>query len=1085
MLPRTDNWWPLSERQVALVRSAEVDDDCPDRYAVTELTCALPLDRSHLAAAFADTVRRHPVLRSAFDFRPGQPPGHVLRENAGEPDVADLRTIPEQSRVRILAETQREWSARRFDLAAGPLIRLAACRLVEEEFRLITVSHPALLDRWSLNAFHIELLTRYRGSGPQIEPDSASVAAADAPVVAARAQPGSAAGPVAAWADSFADFTPSRPEFWITEPGEAGAEDTPGAADSPGGTAAMAPPPRWVSIPEGLTRDLTALADRLGVPFGHVLLAAHAKAVGAATGRVDVVVGVETECWDRAAPRPLGMLSNVLATRIDLAPGSWADLVRRVAAAATSAQPLRHLSYLRVQRILGAGQLLDSSFCYSESGIEADLLDGESGVLSALAGHPAGQGGARGHVRLPTEGAVLVEAFRGPRTGQLALRLTAGRDLTAAQLREVARLHAEILARCAAVGEPHQDYSPLTPHQERLLLSHWNRPVHPAGIDARTDRLRYCVHELFEQQVRRTPDAIAVSDVSHELTYRELNARANRLAHRLRSARIGAGSVVGVQVRRDAAMLTSFLAVLKAGAAYLPLDPQQPAERVAYILSDAGATLVLGDRTHRDAIPAGPWSVLHTDESPGPAIPLPDTDLQRISTPSDLMYVIYTSGSTGRPKGVQVPHRGVANYLWWCVDAYAGRGQGGTVLFSSAAFDMVVPVLYTPLIMGQRVCLLDETLDMLDVAEQLSRLAPFTFIKLTPGQLRILIDLIGIENVRGLAGTLVVGAEAFSVSTLRRWRRADPETLVVNEYGPTEASVGNCVHFADGSEEDGLLPIGRPIPNTTMYVVDPTLALVPVGVPGELCIGGVGVARGYSGRPSLTAERFIADPFSPRPGTRLYRTGDIGRWLPGGVLTFLGRADGQLKIRGYRVEPAEVEAALVEHPAISAAVVSGAGIFSDALSLIGYYVSAPDLSPAEVRAFLLRRLPEYMVPNFLVPISEVPLNANGKVDHKVLPGPHRRQPDIREETAAASEIGLALARIWKGVFAVDEVSPEDPIAAPEVGPFQEAQLALQISQRMGINPGRAFRLVANTTTMGELHDQFSQEEPTVRTPERG
>ena len=1076
MSPRTDNSWPLSERQVALVRSAEVDDDRPNCYAVTELACALPLDRPRLATAFEDTVGHHPVLRSAFDFRPGRVPGQILQGTAGELDVVDLRTTSAQSRARILAETRREWSARRFDPAVGPLIRLAACQLAEEEFRLITVVHPALLDRWSLKAFHVELLTRYRGSGLQIEPDSVSVTSANAPVVAVAAQAASTADPVAAWANSFADFTASRPKFWITEPDEAGAADGAGAADTVGETAATAPPPRWVPVSEGLTRNLTALADRLGVPFAHVLLAAHAKAVGAAAGRVDVVVGVETECWDRDAPRPLGMLTNVLATRIDLAACPWTDLVRRVAAVSSSAQSLRHQSYLRVQRILGAGQLLDSSFCYSESGIEADFLDGEGSVMCALAGHPAGRDDTSGHARLPVEGTVLVEAFRGASTGQLALRLTAGRDLAEAQLREVARLHVEILARCAAADESHQNYSPLTPHQERLLLSHWNRPVHPAGINGRTDRLLYCVHELFEQQVPRTPDAIAVTDVSHTLTYRELNAQANRIARRLRSVGIGAGSVVGVQVRRDVAMLTSFLAVLKAGAAYLPLDLQQPAERIAYMLSDAGATLVLSDGVHMDAVPAGKWSVLGTDELSESAMTGPDTDLGPISSPSDLMYVIYTSGSTGRPKGVQVPHCGVANYLSWCADAYARRrSQGGTVLFSSAAFNMVIPVLYVPLIMGQRVCLIDETLDMLDVAEQLIRLAPFTFIKLTPSQLRILIDLIGTENIRGLAGTLVVGAEAFSVSTLRQWRRADPETPVVNEYGPTEASVGNCVHFADGGEDDGLLPIGRPIPNTTIYVVDPTLALVPVGVPGELCIGGVGIARGYSGRPSLTAERFIADPFSLRPGARLYRTGDIGRWLPGGVLTFLGRADGQLKIRGYRIEPAEVEAALVEHPAISAAVVSGAGTFPDALSLVGYYVSARELSPAEVRAFLVRRLPEYMVPNFLVSISEIPLNANGKVDYKALPGPHRRQPDIREGTAAASEPGPALARIWTAVFAVDEVSPTDPIVANEVDLFQEAQLALQISQSMGINAGRAFRLVENATTMGELHDQLAQE----------
>ena len=243
---------------------------------------------------------------------------------------------------------------------------------------------------------------------------------------------------------------------------------------------------------------------------------------------------------------------------------------------------------------------------------------------------------------------------------------------------------------------------------------------------------------------------------------------------------------------------------------------------------------------------------------------------------------------------------------------------------------MVVPVLYTPLIMGQRVCLLDDTLDMLDVAEQLARLAPFSFIKLTPSQLRILIDLLDSEDMGRLAGTLVVGAEAFSVRTLQRWRRCDPETSVVNEYGPTEASVGNCVYFADGTEKDDLLPIGRPIPNTTMYVLDNALAPVPIGVPGELYIGGVCVARGYAGQPALTAERFIEDPFSPEPEAKLYRTGDVGRWLPSGAQPpSSGGSTANYRSAATAWGSAEVEAALLRHPSVSAAVVSGAGTFPE------------------------------------------------------------------------------------------------------------------------------------------------------------
>jgi amino acid adenylation domain-containing protein len=1088
LMPRgTGSWWPLSERQVALIRSAEVDDDLPNRYVESELTCRLPLDGQRLAAALRYTIMRHPVLRSYFDFRPGTPLRQVVRDWAAEvPDVVDLRTTPVESRSHALADVLRELSLRPFDTGAGPLFRLAACQLGDEEYRLITVSHPALLDRWSLRAFHIELLAKYRELGRAIGPGTAVMSAAHGLMftggtavsgIPANAPDGSAAALVAACASSFADFTPSRPEFWCTEP-----ED--GAADRSAVKVPTRPLMLWIPVREGLARDLAGLAARIGVSFADVLLAAHAKAVGAATGRVAVAVGVETECWDRGAPRPLGMMTNVLATRIDLAAGTWADLIHRTAAAASAVLRLRDVSYLRIQRILGTSQLLDSSFCYSESGLESDLLDRDAGMLAGLSGYQHSRpdhGGILGRVSVPVEGTVLVEAFRGAGTGHLALRLTAGRDLTVTQLREVARLHIEILTRCTAASEPHRKYSPLTPFQKRLVLSRWNRPVYRARAVDRPDRLGSCVHELFERQVRRAPSAIAVTDASRTLTYRELNVLANRLGHRLRSEGIGPGSVVGVSVRRDATLLVSFLAALKAGAAYLPLDPRQPAERVDYMLRDAGVSLVLSDDTYGDSVPAGKWSVINTADSTGAAGTYPDSDLGPASTPADLMYVIYTSGSTGKPKGVEVPHSSVSNYLWWCAEAYAGKGEGGAALFSSTAFDMVVPILYTPLITGQRVCLIDETLDMLEIAEQLANLAPFSFVKMTPAQLRILIGLLTAEDIGTLAGMFVVGGEAFAVSTLRQLRRADPETPVLNEYGPTEASVGNCVYFADGTEDDGLLPIGRPIPRTTIYVLDATMAPVPVGVPGEIYIGGACLARGYAGRPVLTAERFIADPFGPQPGARLYRTGDIGRWLPSGVLTFLGRADGQLKVRGYRVEPAEVETVLIEHPSVSAAVVSGVGAFPDPLSLAAYYVGAPDLTPAEVRAYLVRRLPEYMVPNFLISVPWIPVNANGKTDHKALPRPGWHRPDHREEMALAGELGSMLAKIWTDVFAIDQVSSgprvvSDPVAPPATSDlFREAQLALRIAQLMGISAGRAFGLVTNVKTVAELCDRVARE----------
>jgi amino acid adenylation domain-containing protein len=1063
MLNDVDDSFPLSEQQIALVRSVEVHEDPSNRYTVSILSCHLPLDRQLLDHAIDETVARYPVLRSCLDFAPGRDPRQVVHDGVTAPvSVVDLRDTPAQDQTDAIMDSLRAESAQPFELTRAPLIRVSVYQVRDEEFRFAVLSHPAVLDRWSLHAFYVDVLARYRQPKEGLaycgaERSGGASVAADVDL--------------ARWVDAFADFTPSQPEFWMTEPDD-GARSGDGVPD----TAATVAPSRLVVLPDDLARELDTLAIHLDVSAADVLLAAHAKAVGVATGRFDVVVGVETQSWDHTVPRTLDMLTTVVPVRLSVAPGTWAELVRRVAALSAAARQFRQLSHHRVRRQLGVDQLLDSSFACSDAGIEADLLDGEAGLLALASGGLKGEA-ATGFACMPFEGAVFTEFFRGPNTGRVALRMTAGRGLLTRQLRAFMRVQMEALAHCVHADEQHQALSPLTARHLEVILRQSKGPTRPYPAER-------CVHELVEQQARRTPEAIAVIDAEREQTYRELNARANRLAHRLRAEGIRVGSVVGVCATRDTALVASFLGILKAGAAYLPLDPQQPADRAAYMLDDAGAAVVVSDSRYAGTVPAGPWSVLRTDDPSADATGFPETNLGRTSTPDDLMYVIYTSGSTGPPKGVEVPHSGIVNYLGWCAEAYAARGRGGAAVFSSVAFDMIVPNLYTPLVMGQRVCVLDETLDMQTVAERLTAWAPFSFLKLTPGQLGLLSELLDADEARHLTEMLAVGADAFPVRILRNWRRIDSGTPVLNEYGPTEASVGNCVHVVDGAEQGDLLPIGRPIPNTTMYVLDSTLAPVPIGVPGELYIGGACVVRGYLNRPALTLERFIADPFSAQPGARMYRTGDIGRWMPGGALAFLGRIDDQAKIRGYRVEPGEIEAALVEHPSISEAVVTVVGSARETLSLAGYYVGGPDLAAEEVREYLAGRLPDYLVPSFLIPIPAIPLNANGKVDRKSLPPPGGSSAAVlRQKAAVASDVGLIVQQVWKKVFGMNSVRLDDSLDAAGCGVAEEAQLALRLAQTVGIDTARAFRLVSSVNTFGELSAQLAREQARGRATE--
>ncbi|MFF3553851.1 amino acid adenylation domain-containing protein [Streptomyces tsukubensis] len=557
------------------------------------------------------------------------------------------------------------------------------------------------------------------------------------------------------------------------------------------------------------------------------------------------------------------------------------------------------------------------------------------------------------------------------------------------------------------------DVDILTPEEWSTVVTEWNRLTAPRSEQA--------VHEMIAEHALRTPDAVALTDAASSMTFAELEERIARLAARLRTLGVRPEQVVAVCLNRGPDLVAALLAVWRAGGAYLPLDPVFPRARLGHTLSDAGAGLVITERACLTALPEERSTRYLVLDAPGEqrAVAREQPLAQGPVDPDRLAYIMYTSGSTGQPKGVLVSHRGLQNYLMWTVERYVRPGGRGTPLFSSIAFDMVVPDLYTALMVGQPVHLLPEGFDPGSLGGLLSAAGPFSFVKLTPGHLDLLTEQLTPAQAGGLAGLLAVGADSFPSTVLDRWLAlAGPDgPALLNEYGPTEISVANSTHTISGPQAPGVLPIGRPIPNTTAYVLSGHGLPQPVGVPGELCIGGIGLARGYRNKPVATAEKFVPDPFSGRPGARLYRTGDRARFRTDGTIEFLGRSDDQIKIRGYRIEPGEVAAALMSHPGVLEAVVVPRGTGDDA-RLVGYVV--PDLAEhadqRELRRHCGELLPAYMVPADLVELDRIPLNANGKVDRSALPAPDG-PGDRAAEDAPAGELEERMESLWRTLLA--------------------------------------------------------------------
>jgi amino acid adenylation domain-containing protein len=951
-----------------------------------------PLDEACLGRALSGVVARHESLRTGFPAIQGRPVQRVSPPAPFQLPVVDLTALPEALR-RSAGRALAQAAVRRpFDLATGPLLRAVLLRLSADERILAFAVHHIVADGWSLRVLVRELTSLYQAFRQGLPSPLAALPMQYADYALAERE----------WLDGEA-LAPQL-EFWRRQlAGLTGALELP--ADWPRPEAQTFRGARQAVV---LSAGTVAALRELGqtekaTPF-MVLLAAFAVLLHRYSGSEDVPLGTPITNRDRLETEGLiGFFVNTLVMRCDLAgdPG-FRQLLARVRETTLGAFAHPDLPFerlveeLRPDRDLGRTPLFQVLFAYQSAAAE-----GRGASELSLEHLPVETGKSLFDLTLALD----------ETPGRIAGAFEYNTDLfDAVRMRRMAG-HLETLL-AAVVREPDGRLSELpvlTTSERHQLAVEWTDTFRRHPGDLR-------LHERFEAQAARTPDEAAVVHGEIWVTYRELEARANRLARALVAAGAGRETRVGICLPRTPDLVASLLAVWKAGAAYVPMDPAYPEERLAYMLEDSGAAVLVAGPGAADGLAARVSVVLRPDELAGdeaddagsPAVP---------GSVDDLAYVIYTSGSTGRPKGVAIAHASAAVLLDWAGETFAPADLAAVLASTSICFDLSVFELFVPLVHGGTVILAENALEL----PRLAAADRVTLLNTVPSALG---ELLRERPLPSSVRTVCLAGEALRRGLVDRIYETLPGERVYNLYGPSEDTTYST--FTRVPRGDGAPTIGRPVANTRAYVLDARGSLVPCGVPGEIWLAGDGLARGYLGRPELTAERFVPDPFAIAPGARAYRTGDLARWSPAGELEFLGRLDHQVKVRGFRIELGEIEVALERHPAVKrAAVLAG----PDGQSLVAW-VAAPEaagLAPAELRAFLRARLPEHMVPALFVTLAALPLTANGKIDRQAL-GAQRPRPataGVAGFVAPRNPAEELLAGIWEAVLGVEGVGAHD------------------------------------------------------------
>lgn len=1006
-----------------------------------------PVRADALEESIHQIVARHDALRTTFAVEGGRLVQRVAAPGPFRLNRRDHRELPPGQRADSALIVAQEDARRPFVLSRGPLFRATLQILGDEEHVLSFTFHHIVFDGWSWDVFQGELSALYRHhvSGVPAILEPLRIQYPDFAVWQRNRLRGDLLGAeLAYWKERLTDLPvlqiPSdRPRPSVQS--FRGAEEHSDLSKELGGA-------------------LEALSRREGVTLFMTLLAAFQVLLSRYCDQPDVAVGTPVAGRDRAEIEPLiGFFINMLVLRTDLSGNpTFRELMSRVREVALSAYSHQELPFeklveeLRPERSLSHSPLFQATLTLVNAAPIGLDLGGVEATRVDVAGHTEKFDFSLGVIRAQDGLNVWLSYSTDLFDKATAVRLLA---------------HFRTLLEAVALDPDRRvaELPLLTPPERAKLLVEWNRTESPYPAE-------HTVHEQFEAQVERTPDSVAVLSGEEQMTYRQLNARANRLAAHLRRSGVGPESLVGIVAKRSPDMVVALLGILKAGGAYMPLDPAYPEQRLAFMLEDSAASVVLAHRSFRDRLALGKARLVLLDDAEWENAPA-EGNPRSGATPQNLAYVIYTSGSTGRPKGVEIPHQGVVNYLFWCTRSYPVAEGGGAPVHSSLSFDLTVTSLLAPLIAGRPVYLLPEEQGIEALSSFLQQKSGLSLVKITPAHLEVLSRQLPPQAAAGRARAFIVGGENLLAETAAFWRDFAPETALVNEYGPTETVVGCATYtISEDDPRSGSVPIGRPIANAQLYVLDRLRQPVPVGVPGELCVGGVGVARGYRNRPDLTAENFIPDPFRGGGG-RLYRTGDSARYLQDGNLEFLGRLDDQIKLRGYRIELGEIEAALCSHPAVRESAVLSLERAPGDHRLSAYLVCGDRAAPGdtELRAFLRAWLPDYMIPSVFVSLDALPLTPNGKVDRSVLATRTvGSAPAGRAYSPPRSPEEEFVAGVWAQVLGLDRVGIHDNFF--ELG--GHSLLAIQVFSRLEETPEMALPLRAlfEKPTVAELGDEI-------------
>ncbi|MFJ7906031.1 amino acid adenylation domain-containing protein [Kitasatospora sp. NPDC096204] len=964
--------WPTSPLQQGMAFHSAYDAEGADVYtSVVTFDLTGPVDADRLRAAAEALLVRQPNLRAAFHQRHDGPPVQVVPDGVELPfTVLDLseHADPRAEAARIAAAEY----GRRFDLDRPPLLRYTLLRLAPGQHQLIASAHHILLDGWSTPLFAEELWGLY------FEQPMAPAAPYREYLRWITRRDGVAAR--AAWAQALA-----------------GADEP--TLLAPGRSAAT--PQLPLRLHTGLTPErteaLARTARRYGVTLNTLVQAAWGVLLARLTGREDVLFGTTVSGRPHDLPgveRMMGLLINTVPVRVRLDQAeSWGQLLLRLQHEQSALLDHQHLSLTEIQQLAGMGSLFDTVTVYGNYPDPSALDDAD----------PSGATGVTLVEDVDSAHYPLVLALT-PGDG-LQLRLDHQPDaFTADEARALLDRFLALLDRIVAdPAELVGTVEVLTAAERAELVTEWSGTGTPLPEGS--------LPELFEARAAATPDAIALTADDAELTYAQLNARANGLALRLVEAGVVRETPVALMIDRSAAQVVAILAVLKAGGLYVPLDDAQPADRLRTVLADAGAELVLADDAHRGHPALAGLTVLdpHAEEHP--------ENLGLPQRADQLVYVMHTSGSTGVPKGIAVTHRGVVDLALG--GQFTGGGHERLPVHAPSAFDASTYEIWTPLLSGGQLVIAPA--GRLGIAELA---AVIGHERTTSAWISVgLFNVLAAEAPETFAGLHEVwtGGDIASPVAMRRVLDSCPGLRLVNVYGPTETTTF-ATHFpmTSAAEVPAVVPIGRPLPNNRLYVLDAGLRPVPVGVAGELYIGGNGLARGYVRRPGLTSERFVACPFG-EPGGRMYRTGDVVRWTPSGELEFVGRADDQVKLRGFRIELGEVEAAFTAHPAVGQVCVAVRQDQPGDKRLVAYVTG--EVRAEELRDFVTDRLPGYMLPAAIVVLDELPVNPNGKVDRKALPAPDYNGADGGREPRNATE--RALCELFAEVLGLARISIDD------------------------------------------------------------